>query len=130
MSYKVLLVEDEPSVQDVVRRMLKSSNFEVLCADNPSEAISLYDFQSSEIFLLITDIIMPGMNGWDLYNKIKQNNPNIEVIFMSGYGQGNAIVKKVFESGYTFLQKPFSFKELAGLIKEKINQTPGHEIEI
>ena len=84
-SATILLVEDEPDVRNVVSRMLAASGYSVLGANGPREALSLFEQHAESIDLLLTDVIMPEMNGWELAHKLTREHPHIKVIYTSGY---------------------------------------------
>ena len=81
----VLLVEDEPSLQVMAKRMLEKLEYRVLAASTPNEAIGLAEKHAGEIKLLITDVVMPEMNGRDLAERMQSLYPGMKILFMSGY---------------------------------------------
>jgi len=116
----VLLVEDEVSLLRLGKRMLQDLNYKVLSANTPPDAISLAQEYTGEIHLLITDMIMPGMNGRDLEEHIRAICPDIKTLFMSGYTADAIARHGVLEEGVHFLSKPFSLQNLAAKVKEAI----------
>jgi len=114
----ILLVDDELSLLQVGSEMLTALGYEVLPADNGQDAIDTYTAHSEKIDLVILDMIMPGMTGGEVFNRLKKIDPNIKAILSSGYSlddQG----KKIIDSGFLgFLQKPFGMKDLSSKIKE------------
>ena len=116
----VLLVEDEVSLLRLGKRMLQDLDYEVLSANTPPDAISLAQKYTGEINLLITDMIMPGMNGRDLEEHIRAIFPDIKTLFMSGYTADAIARHGVLEEGVHFLSKPFSLQNLAAKVKEAI----------
>ena len=112
----LLLVEDELTVRKMGRIMLERSGYEVLTAASPSEAFVVAEEHAAKIRLLITDVVMPEMNGKELARKMRDLYPHIEVLFMSGY-TANVIARHgVLDDGVNFIQKPFSYKELTGKV--------------
>jgi len=109
----VLIVEDEIATLDLARAMLERLGYTVLTAATPHEAIRLVSEGRKEIALLITDVVMPEINGRDLAKQIKALCPGIKVLFMSGYTSNVIAHHGVLEEGVNFVQKPFSLKELA-----------------
>ena len=109
----ILLVEDEEGVRHVVEAMLKRHGYHVLSSASSADAINLVEGQNSEIDLLITDIVMPGMSGKKMAEAMLSRCPDMKVLFVSGYGDSQ-------ESELTapFLQKPFTSEELAWKIRE------------
>ena len=81
----ILLVEDQPELRKMVRMILESYGYRVLEAGNADEALHWSERWTDRIHLMLTDVVMPGMNGWDLANRFKTQRPQINVIYMSGY---------------------------------------------
>lgn len=114
----ILLVEDEPTILLMARSMLQRLGYKVLAATSPGEAIRMVIEFSEGIDLLITDVIMPEMNGRDLAASIKVKKPNLKCLFMSGYTADIINKHGIIEENLCFIQKPFSKTELAGKIRE------------
>lgn len=117
----ILLVEDEKSILAMARTILEQNGYTVLPARNPAEALSLYQSHQGTIHLLITDVVMPGMNGKDLNEKLKAWNPELKCLFMSGYTENVIAHQGILDDGIHFLQKPFSVKALAEKVREVLN---------
>ena len=117
----LLLVEDEPAIIKMCQTMLKKLGYNVLIAHIPDEAVNLASEHSGIIHLLMSDVIMPGMNGRDLADKLKAIRPDIRVLFMSGY-TANVIANHgvVQDEGEHFIQKPFSMKKLSVKVREAL----------
>ncbi len=112
----LLLVEDEPMVRKMGMTMLERSGYAVLAAASPSEALAVAKEHAGKIDLMITDVVMPEMNGKELAKIIQELYPQIKVLFMSGY-TANAIAHHgVLDDGMNFIQKPFSYKDLTDKI--------------
>jgi signal transduction histidine kinase/CheY-like chemotaxis protein len=118
----VLLVEDEPAIEKMGRRMLENLGYRVLSAGSPSEAMRLADEHGGGIHLLIADVVMPGMNGRDLADRLHSLYPNIKTLFMSGYTADVIARQGVLEEGVRFIQKPFSVRELSAKVREILNE--------
>ncbi|WP_163341017.1 PAS domain-containing sensor histidine kinase [Desulfopila sp. IMCC35008] len=119
----ILLVEDEPAILKMTTTMLERLGYHVLSADTPTEAISLAREHTGEIQLLLTDVIMPEMNGHDLAKNILLEYPYIKRMFMSGY-TANAIAHHgVLDEGVSFIQKPFSRKQLSAKVRETLDKS-------
>ncbi len=116
----ILLVEDEPSILKMATMMLQRMGYMVLPADSPKRALELAESYSEKIHLLITDVIMPEMNGRTLARQIISLHPDIKCLFMSGYTANVIAHHGVLEKGVYFIQKPFSREGLAGKIKEAL----------
>ena len=109
----VLIVEDEVALLKMGQNMLESLEYNVLAAANPKEALQLAKEYEGKIDLLVTDVIMPGMNGRDLAQQIQQQYPGIRILFMSGYTANVIAHHGVLDDNIFFIQKPFSIQELA-----------------
>lgn len=113
----VLLVEDEVVMMDVVKQMLENLGYKVLAETSPIKAINFSKQNASKIDLLITDVIMPEMNGRELADQIKNFLPTIKILFMSGYTSNLITQQGDLEEGMILLQKPFSRHDLAVKIR-------------
>jgi two-component system, cell cycle sensor histidine kinase and response regulator CckA len=114
----ILLVEDEPMILDVSRTMLETLGYEVLAAGASSEALRQAEEHAGGIHLLITDVVMPEMNGRDLSKLLAEIQPGLKCLFTSGY-TANAIAHHgIIDEGVNFIQKPFSLHNLAVKIRE------------
>ncbi len=113
----ILLVEDEPTLLNMIKGMLESLGYTVLAAGTPSEAILLASSFHGQIHLLATDIIMPEMNGSQLAKKLMEIRPEVKHLFMSGYADNVIANQGVLKEGVSFIQKPFSINELANKIR-------------
>lgn len=125
----ILLVEDEPAIKDMGQRILNGLGYRVLAAGNPSEAMMLARENSDTIELLVTDVIMPEMNGRDLATHLLKICPDMRILFMSGYTADVIANRGILEEGVHFIQKPFSLKGLGIKVREildaeKKNQLP------
>jgi len=116
----ILLVEDGAMILDITRTMLETQGYTVLAAATPEEAINLAKEHGGEINLLLTDVIMPEMNGRDLSRHILGDYPNIKSMFMSGYTADIIAHHGVLDEGVHFIQKPFSMKELGAKLREAL----------
>jgi PAS domain S-box-containing protein len=114
----ILLVEDEPSILKVTAMMLERKGYSVLPAAAPAEAIELAKTHVDKIHLLMTDVVMPEMNGKDLAEKLKTRYPDILLLFMSGYTSDVITHQGMLDDGVTFIQKPFSMEDLTGKVRE------------
>jgi PAS domain S-box-containing protein len=122
----ILLVEDEPELLKVSQQMLKELGYTVFPAHSPEEAIEYASQYGDTIDLVITDVIMPKMNGRDLAQHIFELHPQIRCLFMSGYTADIIAHQGILNEGLHFLQKPFSLKALADAVRKSLdlNHTP------
>ena len=116
----ILLVEDEPSLLRIGRRALEGLGYTVLAASTPGEAIHLAGEYSGHIQLLITDVVMPEMNGRDLNKRLLSLYPNLKSMFISGYTANVIAHHGVLDEGIYFLQKPFTVEALAEKVREAL----------
>lgn len=117
----VLLVEDEPGLLNLAGDMLRHLGYTVLEAGSPEEALRLGKEHPEKIHLLISDVVMPGMNGKDLYLSLQAFRPDLEGMFMSGYSSDVLAPRGVvLERGVAFLHKPFSMQALADRVREAL----------
>lgn len=114
----VLLVEDDDAILKLSERMLKKLGYRVLAVNSPLEAITMAQNHPEPIDLLITDVIMPELNGRDLAKRLQDILPALKVLFMSGYTSNVIVSRGVLDEGVFLLQKPFSKNELATKIRE------------
>ena len=117
----ILLVEDEPAILNIASQMLSNQGYKVLAASSPSDAIRLARDYIGEIHLLMTDVIMPDMNGLDLANCIRRLYPQVLSLFMSGYTSDIIAHHGVLDEGVHFIQKPFSLLDMAAKVREVLN---------
>ncbi len=117
-SETILLVEDEPAILEMAKSMLELSGYRVLAAPSPENALEIAGKHPYDINLLVTDVVMPGMNGRELKEKILQIHPGLKCLFMSGYTANVIAHHGVLNEGVNFIQKPFSVKTFASKVRE------------
>jgi two-component system, cell cycle sensor histidine kinase and response regulator CckA len=120
----ILLVEDEEAVRSLSRQILTTCGYKVLEAENGLNAIDVAKRHSSEIALVVTDVIMPGMGARPMLQELKQHLPGIKVLFISGYGDETLPQDLVGFSKPAFLQKPFSVSELTAAVRRILDDLP------
>ena len=118
----VLLVEDDLAILANTQKILNRLGYTVMTASTPSEAILLAESLDVEIHLLITDVVMPEMNGLDLSMRLLSSNPKLECLFMSGHTAAVIADHGVINEGARFIQKPFTTKDLANKIRNTLDQ--------
>lgn len=125
----VLLVEDEPAILRMGKTMLERLGYRVLAAGTPSDAARLAHLHAGEVRLLVTDVIMPEMNGKDLAAQLLARHPGLNVLFTSGYTADVIAQHGVLEDGVAFIQKPFSKRDLAEAVRKVLDsgtRMPGY----
>ncbi len=118
----ILLVEDEPMILEVTMAMLEPLGYNVVAAATPGEAIRLAREHAGKIDMLMTDVVMPEMNGRDLARNLLSLYPDIKRLFMSGYTADVVAHHGVLDEGVYFIQKPFTMHDLAAKIREVLYQ--------
>ena len=123
-SETVLLVEDEAAVRDVTRAQLESLGYRVLACANAAEALVVAAGQIEPLHLLLTDVVMPGMNGRELAARLTEARTDLRVLFTSGYGEEVVSRHGVLEPGVLLLQKPYALAKLASLVRDALQAQP------
>jgi CheY-like chemotaxis protein len=121
----ILLVEDEEMVRAMMREGLQRDGYSVLAAGNAQEAISLLERHSRPIDLLLTDLMMPGMNGMELARRILSSHPAMKVLLISGYTEEETGMFVRKEHGAAFLQKPITPSILSRKVREVLDTRSG-----
>ena len=114
----VLLVEDEKGVRDLTREYLEMSGYKVLDAENGHTALELSALHAGPIDLLITDVVMPGINGKELADRVITIRPGIKVLYMTGYTDQAIVHRGTLAAGAVLLQKPFTLATLASKLRD------------
>jgi CheY-like chemotaxis protein len=118
----IILVEDEVTILEMTTIMLQGQGYTVLAASTPGEAIDLAEKYADEIHLLMTDVVMPEMNGRDLARHLLLLHPGLKQLFMSGYTADIIAHHGVLGEGVNFIRKPFLMMELASKVREVLDQ--------
>jgi diguanylate cyclase (GGDEF)-like protein/PAS domain S-box-containing protein len=122
-SETILLVEDEKSVRDLAIRILERRGYHVLAAADGGEAIQMAQGEQQHIDLLLTDVIMPGLNGQDVAERVRTLRPDIRVLFMSGYNEDAVLRHGVLAAGAAFIEKPFSPSMLLERVRRILSES-------
>ena len=120
----ILLVEDEPSILHMASAVLQRQGYAVLTAATPREALRIGQQHAGELDLLVTDVVMPEMNGRDLATDLLALCPDLECLFMSGYPADVIARHGVLEGARNFIQKPFTISELGNKVREVLGGSP------
>jgi PAS domain S-box-containing protein len=117
----VLVVEDEVTILELLQTMLDQLGYAVMTASSPQAALDLAKACDGRIHLLITDVIMPEMNGRELAGRIRELYPEVRLLFMSGYPADVIAEQGVLDRGVQFIQKPFSMQDIAAKVREALS---------
>ena len=117
----ILLVEDEDMVRNLARKVLQRQGYQVLAVERGGKAHELAKDRAVNIDLLLTDVIMPDMNGKQLYETMRALRPDLRVLYMSGYTEDTIAHHGVLEKGINFIQKPFSNESLTRTVREVLD---------
>jgi CheY-like chemotaxis protein len=127
-SETVLLVEDEVQVSNLVAAALQRSGYTILQARDGREALEIARMHRAPIHLLLTDVVMPGMNGRELADRVTAIRSETRVLYMSGYS-GEAVLRRGVEAAAQFIPKPFSISALTSKIREILSPPTAYPIE-
>jgi CheY-like chemotaxis protein len=120
----ILLVEDEINLRRLARQYLENQGYKILEAEDGAAALQIVDGHQGTIDLLLTDVIMPGMNGRELATHISRLLPNIRVLYMSGYTENAVGHDGMLDAGINLMQKPFSLPALKERVREVLDSEP------
>ncbi|MFZ0932418.1 MAG: PAS domain S-box protein [Syntrophobacteraceae bacterium] len=118
----ILLVEDDEAILKLGKMILEKLGYTVLAVQSPVDAIHLVEEHPGDLHLLITDVVMPGMNGRELAERLKAIRPNLKCLYISGYTADVIAKQGILDEGLNFIQKPFLSDEFAG----RVRQVLGH----
>jgi two-component system, cell cycle sensor histidine kinase and response regulator CckA len=118
----ILVVDDQESVRELAAECLRSQGYMVLLAEDGQSAIEAALGHKGPIHLLMTDTVMPGMDGVTVARRVSELRPGIRVLYVSGYAGGPSILDEVIARGEAFLQKPFTLEALARKLREILEQ--------
>lgn len=117
----LLVVEDEDQIRQLIRSMLAPlANIEILEAGTGAEGLRVGSSVTPELDLLITDMLLPELSGYDLAAALREKFPRMKIIMMTGYVEGEIVMRGMEELGATFLDKPFKAAELRRLVNDAI----------
>ena len=114
----ILVVDDEPEIRKLVGAMVGQFGYTAITADSGEHALTVYKNQRSPLTLLITDVVQPGMSGPMLADKLTALQPDLKVLYISGYDNTHLVQKYVVEKGHALLAKPFTVEELKDKMRE------------
>lgn len=118
----ILVVDDDEAVLRVACRILERVGYEVVSATGGEEAIGKFEEPDRAFDLLLTDVVMPGMSGRILAERLKEKDPELPVLFMSAYTEDDVILKGIRVADMNFLPKPFTIEGLADAVEDALSQ--------
>ncbi|MEW6489225.1 MAG: response regulator, partial [Thermodesulfobacteriota bacterium] len=121
----LLLVEDEEAILELGREILEELGYTVLAAATPAEALRTAQAYPGEIHLLITDVVMPGMNGRELAERLGAMRRGLRCLFISGYTADLVAHRGILDEGVRLLQKPFTVRELSAKVRQALGPEGG-----
>ena len=125
-SESILIVEDDPTVRQLVAAMLSHSGYQTMMSESAGEALAMCADPAMKLDLIISDLVMPGMDGWEFGRRALQLRPEVRLLYMSGYTEHAVLRQNIFESGASFIQKPFTQAGLAGKVRATLDgKIPG-----
>ncbi|MCC7496926.1 MAG: PAS domain S-box protein [Bryobacterales bacterium] len=116
----ILVVEDQPEVLEFTAQALASYGYNVLRAGSAADALRIFEAECRNIGLVLTDVVMPQVSGWDLAARLREIQPEAKVVYMSGYADHDGVREHISESGATLIQKPFVAHDLAAHIRQAL----------
>jgi len=120
----VLVVDDEPDVLRLVEAILTEQGYRVLLAKGAENAIRTFERVNPRPDMILTDVVMPGMSGPMLIDHLLTLEPNLRVLFMSGYDDRQVVQRYVIEKGFALVAKPFTLQRLAESVEDVLNGNP------
>ncbi|NOX90245.1 MAG: PAS domain S-box protein [Calditrichaeota bacterium] len=117
----ILVIEDEDGVRELVKNALTGNGYNILEACDADEALNLIRKHKPELHLILTDVVMPGMNGVELAKRVKEIHPDIKTLYMSGYTDSTNVNLKTLDDGVYFIQKPFTYLALLRKVRQILN---------
>ncbi|NDY42918.1 response regulator [Dissulfurirhabdus thermomarina] len=122
---RILLVDDDEGIRDLVAEILGGLGYRVRAAASGEEALALMEGEDGPFDLLLTDVVMPGMNGRDLAEEARLRWPGLKVVFMSGYADTYLVLHDIRAAGGAFVPKPIARKDLAATVRSVLDAAPG-----
>ena len=119
----ILLVEDDDQIRNLIRMLLTNNGYSVLEARNGREGLDVAESEGNKIDLLLSDMLLPELSGFDLAQKVIERNPTMKILFMTGYVEGDIVQRCISELGASFLDKPFQPNVLLSRVHEAISRT-------
>jgi two-component system, cell cycle sensor histidine kinase and response regulator CckA len=120
-SETVLVVDDDPDIRKVLKRALTFAGYDVLLAADGGEALDLLDRDNRRVGLLLTDVMMPGVGGRELAERVRAGHPSVRILFSSGYAENAIAHHGVLADGVQFIAKPYSLQALTRKVRDVLD---------
>lgn len=120
----ILVVEDDPFVRGVTCEMLELAGYQVLESTGPSDALKVMAERAADVRLILSDLVMPGMNGLDLAHRLQQLQPGLRTLFMSGHVDRDLVQRLSGRAAAPFLRKPFTMETLLARVADAMEISP------
>jgi DNA-binding NtrC family response regulator len=132
MRRTILVVDDEPHIRSLLKSILERERYQVLEAEDGQQALGICDEQGPKIDLLLTDIVMPNVDGIQLAERVSSAHPHMRVLYMSGKCEMEVVERNIVEKGFGFIRKPFAIDALVQKILQflpidALRKGPGRE---
>jgi DNA-binding NtrC family response regulator len=118
----ILVVDDEEMIKDIARDILARYGYTVLTAGGGEEAVEVYRKHKKEIAVVVLDIMLPDVGGWEVFRRIRESDPAAQVIIASGYNHERDANDHLVEGAVRFVQKPYRLASLVGMVREVIEK--------
>ncbi|MCX6622633.1 MAG: response regulator, partial [Acidobacteria bacterium] len=119
-SETILVVEDQPQVLEFTAQALAACGYNVIRSETAGDALVIFEAERKRIDLVLTDVVMPHMSGWELSGRLRAIEPDVKVLYMSGYADSDEVHNRIRDAGAKLIQKPFTPKELATGVREAL----------
>ncbi len=117
----ILAVDDDPKILGLLDRSLRAAGYHVLLADGGWKAIEAYENRAAPVDLLLTDVIMPDLTGLVLAERLRAGQPDLQVLFISGFHDADLVQRFVSQKGFTLLPKPFTAAALLRVVEQALS---------
>jgi CheY-like chemotaxis protein len=123
----ILFVDDEPSVRECASDSLQAEGYAVVTVPDGAEALAYYRSHPGEVGLVILDVCMPGLNGEETFDRLRQMDPAVRTILISGYSPEGVVSRCLDHGALAFLRKPFQLEELTAVVRESLQAAAGND---
>jgi two-component system cell cycle sensor histidine kinase/response regulator CckA len=122
VNIRILVIDDERETLRLVQNLLAESGYEVIVAAGAESALRVFDELKTPPDVVLTDVVMPGMSGPMLVERLRKQVPNLRVLFMSGYDHSQVVQRYVIRQGFDLIAKPFTARALQAAIKKSMER--------